>query len=180
VAEVSIAAAFDAPLTLEEKRDAFEEMDLNKDGVISSDEFVASPEVAKLPAPVQKELFDAIDTNKDHVIQYEEFSTAADKPVAVPILAPKRAPLSQPVRAPVQVPVQAAPQPVQAAPQPVQAAPQPVQAAPQPMVRPAGGKMRTGAIPGVHHVLQTGVHCGGCNIGVEHHWRMCPVCGSGL
>jgi hypothetical protein len=29
-------------------------------------------------------------------------------------------------------------------------------------------------------LIPSGVHCNGCGIGVEVHWRACPVCGSGL
>ena len=159
--EVSIASAFDTPLSTQEVREAFDDMDANKDGVISADEFRASPIIAKLPGEVQQEMFESIDINKDEVLQYEEFTTAAEEKTNVPFLAPKRAPVAQPVRKPIQAPAQ------------------PVHAAPQVMVPPASpdGRKRTG-IPGVHHILQTGIYCGGCNIGVEHHWRNCPICGT--
>ena len=114
----------------------------------------------------QQEMFERIDLNKDDVIQYEEFTTAAEEKTNAPFLAPKRAPVAQPIR----TPIQATPQPV---------APQPV--APQIAMQSSvsDGRKRTG-IPGVHHILQTGIYCGGCNIGVEHHWRNCPICGSRL
>jgi len=38
------------------------------------------------------------------------------------------------------------------------------------------GKIRNASVAGVHHIIQTGVYCGGCGIGVEHHWRHCPLC----
>ena len=173
--EVSIASAFDAPLSQQEVREAFDDMDANNDGVISEDEFRASPMVAKLPENVQKEMFDRMDTNQDEVLQYEEFSVAAEHKPSAPFLAPKRAPVAQPVRSPIQQPQPtAAPSP---APAPIipNPTPQPVRT-PQPM---ASGRHRTG-VPGVHHVLQTGIYCGSCNIGVEHHWRHCPVCGARL
>jgi hypothetical protein len=149
-------------------------MDTNKDGVISPAEFVAAPEVAKLPAPVQQELFKAIDTNKNQVLEFEEFSKAAENERAVPILAPKRAPLgATPQPVPQQAPTQAAQPVVQPAAQPmVQPAVQPQAATPR--------RIRGANVRGVHHVLQTGIFCGACNIGVEHHWRACPVCGSRL
>ena len=150
-------------------------MDTNSDGVISEDEFRASPMVAKLPENVQKEMFDRIDTNQDEVLQYEEFSVAAEHKPSVPFLAPKRAPVVQPVRSPIQQPQPtSAPSP---APAPIMTNPTPQSVrTPQPMT---SGRHRTG-VPGVHHVLQTGIYCGSCNIGVEHHWRHCPVCGARL
>ncbi|MBJ84553.1 MAG: hypothetical protein CMB52_03445, partial [Euryarchaeota archaeon] len=163
--EISIASAFDVPLSDQEVREAFDEMDSNSDGVISEEEFRTSPLVAKLPEVVQKEMFERIDLNKDEVIQYEEFSVAAEEKSNAPFLAPKRAPVAQPVRSPVQSTPIAAP------------APAPVHSpAPQPAT---GGRHRVG-VPGVHHVLQTGIYCGSCNIGVEHHWRNCPICGARL
>ena len=169
--EVSIASAFDTPLSSQEVQEAFDEMDSNKDGVISEEEFRSSPVIAKLPDDVQQEMFERIDLNKDQVIQYEEFTTAAEENTNAPFLAPKRAPVAQPVRPPIQP-----------KPQPIQATPQPIQAIPQPMAAPSpsgGGRIRMG-VQGVHHVLQTGIYCGGCNIGVEHHWRNCPICGTQL
>ena len=159
--EVSIASAFDTPLSTHEVREAFDDMDANKDGVISAEEFRASPVIAKLPDEVQQEMFESIDINKDEVLQYDEFTTATEVKTNVPFLAPKRAPVAQPVRKPIQVPAQ------------------PIHAVPQVMVPHASpdGRKRTG-IPGVHHILQTGIYCGGCNIGVEHHWRNCPICGT--
>jgi len=170
VPEVSIASAFGTPLSTQEVREAFDDMDTNKDGVISEEEFRTAPEISKLPDEVQQEMFERIDINKDQVIQYEEFTAAAEEKTNAPFLAPKRAPVAQPVRTPIQV-----------TPQPVQATPQPVLATPQTMRAPAtsDGRKRTG-VQGVHHVLQTGIYCGGCNIGVEHHWRNCPICGSRL
>jgi hypothetical protein len=38
------------------------------------------------------------------------------------------------------------------------------------------GKIRNGGTPGVRATIQTGVYCAKCGIGVEHHWRHCPVC----
>jgi hypothetical protein len=164
--EVSLASAFDTPLSSQEVRDAFDDMDSNKDGIISSEEFRSSPIIAKLPDEVQQEMFEHIDINKDEVIQYEEFTTAAEETTNVPFLAPKRAPVAQPVRTPIQANLQ-----------PVQATP--VHAISQTMGVPTtnDGRKRTG-VPGVHHILQTGIYCGGCNIGVEHHWRNCPICGT--
>ncbi|DAC62905.1 MAG TPA: EF-hand domain-containing protein, partial [Candidatus Poseidoniales archaeon] len=173
--EISLASAFDAPLSQQEVREAFDEMDTNKDGVISEDEFRSSPMVAKLPEPMQKEMFERIDTNKDEVLQYEEFSVAAEDKPSAQFLAPKRAPVVQPVRSPIQQPqsppAATPPAPAQM-PRPV---PQPVQTS-----KPANSGRHRSGVPGVHHVLQTGIYCGSCNIAVEHHWRHCPICGSQL
>ncbi len=50
-----------------------------------------------------------------------------------------------------------------------------------PNSRPAGtGKIRGGGAPGIRSTIQTGVHCASCGIGVEHHWRHCPVCSNAL
>ncbi len=153
-------------------------MDSNKDGVISEEEFRTSPMISKLPEPIQKEMFDRIDLNKDKVLQREEFTAAAEQKSYAPFLSPKRAPVAQPVRKPIQnqTPQPTMPQaPIEPTPQPTM--PQaPIQQRPQPT---SGGRHRMG-VPGVHHVLQTGIYCAGCNIGVEHHWRICPICGSRL
>ena len=46
---------------------------------------------------------------------------------------------------------------------------------------PAGtGKIRRGGFPGIRSTIQTGVNCASCGIGVEHHWRHCPVCSNRL
>ncbi len=163
----AVNVTFAGPLSDQEVSEAFDEMDSNKDGVISEQEFRSSPMVAKLPEDVQKDMFNRIDLNKDQVIQREEFTVAAEEQSNLPFLAPKRAPVAQPVRKPVQTPPNPIPNPV---PQPL-----PVQS-PKPQ---SGGRHRTG-VQGVHHVLQTGIYCGGCNIGVEHHWRNCPICGNRL
>ena len=50
-----------------------------------------------------------------------------------------------------------------------------------PAPRPAGtGKVRGGGFPGIRSTIQTGVYCASCGIGVEHHWRHCPVCSNRL
>lgn len=46
----------------------------------------------------------------------------------------------------------------------------------QPLRGSASGKVRGASVHGVRHVIQTGVHCFSCGIGVEHHWRHCPIC----
>ncbi len=46
--------------------------------------------------------------------------------------------------------------------------------------RSGGGKVRNASVPGVRHAIQTGMYCGGCGIGVEHHWRHCPLCAKRL
>ena len=166
--EVSIASAFDAPLNPQEVREAFDDMDANQDGVISEEEFRSSSVISKLPEEIQQQMFDRIDSNQDQLIQYDEFTAAAEEKTNAPFLAPKRAPVAQPVRRPIQSTSQPAPQNTP------RAAPQTM----APTTAPAG-RLRTG-VPGVHHVLQTGIFCGSCNIGVEYHWRICPICGARL
>ena len=47
--------------------------------------------------------------------------------------------------------------------------------------RPAGtGKVRNASAPGIRATIQTGVFCASCGIGVEHHWRHCPLCSNRL
>ena len=166
--EVSIASAFDTPLNPQEVREAFDDMDTNQDGVISEEEFRSSTVISKLPEEIQQQMFERIDLNKDQVIQYDEFTAAAEENTNAPFLAPKRAPVAQPVRRPIQSTPQPAPQTM-------------TQAAPQAMApsTSSAGRLRTG-VPGVQHVLQTGIFCGSCNIGVEYHWRICPICGARL
>ena len=165
---MSIASAFDTPLNPQEVREAFDDMDVNQDGVISEEEFRSSTVISKLPEEIQQQMFERIDLNKDQVIQYDEFTAAAEENTNAPFLAPKRAPLAQPVRRPIQSTPQPAPQTM-------------AQAPPQTMAptTSSSGRLRTG-VPGVHHVLQTGIFCGSCNIGVEYHWRICPICGARL
>ncbi len=66
-----------APINEREIKEAFTEMDKNKDDVISKEEFSKSEEVAKLSKDSKDELFDEIDLNKDGVLQYDEFQTMA-------------------------------------------------------------------------------------------------------
>ena len=42
------------------------------------------------------------------------------------------------------------------------------------------GKVRNRGISGVRATIQTGVFCASCGIGVEHHWRYCPLCSNRL
>ena len=67
----------EAPIDEREILQAFNQMDQNKDDVLSRDEFSSAPEVSKLPQESQEELFDTIDLNDDGVIQYEEFKLQA-------------------------------------------------------------------------------------------------------
>ncbi|HIK77881.1 MAG TPA: hypothetical protein EYG04_00580, partial [Candidatus Poseidoniales archaeon] len=32
--------------------------------------------------------------------------------------------------------------------------------------------------PAVEPVIRSGIHCRGCKIGLDPHWRHCPICGS--
>ncbi len=38
---------------------------------------------------------------------------------------------------------------------------------------------RTTALAGKQYVIKSGIHCGGCGIGIDPHWRHCVVCGAG-
>jgi hypothetical protein len=38
---------------------------------------------------------------------------------------------------------------------------------------------RTTALAGRQYVIKSGIHCGGCGIGIDPHWRHCVVCGVG-
>ena len=38
---------------------------------------------------------------------------------------------------------------------------------------------RTTALAGKNYVIKSGIHCGGCGIGIDPHWRHCVVCGVG-
>jgi hypothetical protein len=38
---------------------------------------------------------------------------------------------------------------------------------------------RTTALAGSQYVIKSGIHCGGCGIGIDPHWRHCVVCGVG-
>ena len=38
---------------------------------------------------------------------------------------------------------------------------------------------RTTALAGRQYVIKSGIHCGGCGIGIDPHWRHCVVCGAG-
>ena len=67
----------EAPIDEREIKEAFTQMDQNRDNVISQDEFSKASEVSKLPEESRAELFNEIDLNKDGVIQYDEFRIQA-------------------------------------------------------------------------------------------------------
>ena len=67
----------EAPIDEREISESFKMMDMNKDNVISPDEFSSSPEVSKLPKESRDEMFDEIDLNKDGLLQYDEFKKMA-------------------------------------------------------------------------------------------------------
>ncbi|CAI8172727.1 MAG: Uncharacterised protein [Methanobacteriota archaeon] len=67
----------EAPIDEREIMESFDQMDQNKDNVISKEEFSESEEVTKLSKDSQNELFNEIDLNKDGVLQYDEFRTMA-------------------------------------------------------------------------------------------------------
>jgi len=67
----------EAPIDEREIKEAFTQMDQNRDNVISQDEFAKASEVSKLPEESRAELFNEIDLNKDGVIQYDEFRIQA-------------------------------------------------------------------------------------------------------
>ncbi|RAH16269.1 MAG: hypothetical protein CMB20_000520 [Methanobacteriota archaeon] len=67
----------EAPIDEREIKEAFTQMDQNRDNVISQDEFSKASEVSKLPEESREELFNEIDLNNDGVIQYDEFRIQA-------------------------------------------------------------------------------------------------------
>ena len=67
----------EAPIDENEIKKSFTAMDINKDGVISPNEFSDSPEISKLPDEFREEMFSEIDLNNDGLLQYEEFKTIA-------------------------------------------------------------------------------------------------------
>ncbi len=67
----------EAPIDEKEIKKSFTSIDMNKDGVISPNEFSNSPEVSKLPDEYREEMFSEIDLNKDGLLQYEEFRAIA-------------------------------------------------------------------------------------------------------
>lgn len=108
-------------------------------------------------------------------------TTAAPAEPPVATLAPKRAPISAtPAPAPAQQPVAPAPTMAGAASNFASAFAAPAAPAPVEQTPARSGRVRGAGLPGVHHVVQTGLFCATCSIGVEHHWRMCPICSSKL
>ena len=103
--------------------------------------------------------------------------------------APTGVPAAAPVAAPAAAPVGVAATMAGAASDFTSAfgAPAPAPASPAAQAAPSAeqiptraGRVRGAGLPGVHHVVQTGLFCANCSVGVEHHWRICPICSSKL
>ncbi len=65
------------PLSIDEIRNSFADLDENNDLVLSRDEFSAAPALSSLSEQQKNEMFDMIDQNSDGVIQFTEFLKAA-------------------------------------------------------------------------------------------------------
>tara|TARA_B100000029_G_C17045064_1_gene767404 strand:- start:83 stop:574 length:492 start_codon:yes stop_codon:yes gene_type:complete len=65
------------PLSIDEIRSSFDELDENNDLVLSREEFSAAPALSSLSEQQKNEMFDMIDQNGDGVIQFIEFLKAA-------------------------------------------------------------------------------------------------------
>ncbi len=126
---------------------------------------VVAPESPQSPVDVPVKLED---------VSTESVAPTAPIPADAPtVLAPSRAPIGS--RAPPAQPTfgQTAQPTFGALPSSI-----PTPASTQ---RPAGtGKLRNTGTPGVRSTIQTGVFCASCGIGVEHHWRYCPLCSNRL
>jgi hypothetical protein len=138
-----------------------------------------SPPAAAVPG-------EAISDTEESTDEPATTSAPAAPPAAG--LAPKRAPItttSAPTGVPAAAPVGVAATMAGAASDFTSAFGAPAslaaQAAPSAEQIPTrAGRVRGAGLPGVHHVVQTGLFCANCSVGVEHHWRICPICSSKL
>ena len=149
--------------------------DVDESGSLSVEELAVAANVTMEEA---KEMHSAADTDGDGEVSLSEFvsSDAAQKMSSLPRpVAPVRKPIQQQPRQPAQQqqpqsPGVAAPQMGWQQPQPQQ--PQPQQPQPQQPMAPQQPSMN------IQPTIRSGIHCRGCGIGLDPHWRYCPVCGN--
>ena len=140
--------------------------DVDESGSLSVEELAIAANVSLEEA---EELHSAADTDGDGEVSLSEFvsSDAAQKMSSLPRpVAPVRKPIQQ----------QQPPQPAQKQqPQsPGVAAPQMGWQQPQPQQPMAPQQPSMNIQP----TIRSGIHCRGCGIGLDPHWRYCPVCGN--
>ena len=145
-----------------------------EDDSLASAFSVPTPAPVVTPAPNQTRSLVTEDPVKMADVSPESVPPKAPIPADTPtVLAPSRAPIgSRP--APTQPSFGQAAQPTFGA---LPSGAPSAAAAP----RPAGtGKVRNAGAFGIRATIQTGVFCASCGIGVEHHWRHCPLCSNRL
>ena len=145
--------------------------DVDESGSLSVEELAVASNVTMEEA---EEMHSAADTDGDGEVSLSEFvsSDAAQKMSSLPRpVAPVRKPIQQQPRQPAQ---QQQPQsPGVAAPQMGWQQPQPQQPmVPQQPMAPQQPSMN------IQPTIRSGIHCRGCGIGLDPHWRYCPVCGN--
>ena len=145
--------------------------DVDESGSLSVEELAVAADVTMEEA---EEMHSAADTDGDGEVSLSEFvsSDAAQKMSSLPRpVAPVRKPIQQQPRQPAQ---QQQPQsPGVAAPQMGWQQPQPQQPmVPQQPMAPQQPSMN------IQPTIRSGIHCRGCGIGLDPHWRYCPVCGN--
>ena len=145
--------------------------DVDESGSLSVEELAVAANVTMEEA---EEMHTAADTDGDGEVSLSEFvsSDAAQKMSSLPRpVAPVRKPIQQQPSQPAQ---QQQPQsPGVAAPQMGWQQPQPQQPmVPQQPMAPQQPSMN------IQPTIRSGIHCRGCGIGLDPHWRYCPVCGN--
>ncbi|MED5290774.1 MAG: EF-hand domain-containing protein, partial [Candidatus Thermoplasmatota archaeon] len=140
--------------------------DVDESGSLSVEELAVAANVSMEEAEA---LHSAADTDGDGEVSLSEFvsSDAAQKMSSLPRpVAPVRKPIQQQQpRQPVQ---QQQPQ------SPGVAAPQMGWQQPQPQQQ----QMPQQPAMNIQPTIRSGIHCRGCGIGLDPHWRYCPVCGN--
>ena len=146
--------------------------DVDDSGSLSVEELAVAANVSMEEAEA---LHSAADTDGDGEVSLSEFvsSDAAQKMSSLPRpVAPVRKPIQQQQpRQPVQ---QQQPQ------SPGIAAPQMGWQQPQPQQQPLPQQQQMPQQPSmnIQPTIRSGIHCRGCGIGLDPHWRYCPVCGN--
>ena len=139
--------------------------DVDESGSLSVEELAVAANVSMEEAEA---LHSAADTDGDGEVSLSEFvsSDAAQKMSSLPRpVTPVRKPIQQQPRQPVQ---QQQPQ------SPGVAAPQMGWQQPQPQQQ----QMPQQPTMNIQPTIRSGIHCRGCGIGLDPHWRYCPVCGN--